>query len=389
MVACRHSPLDDCCVMWAPLMDKAQRSLERALAQQHRQYAAMRAEIGLVMTEQCPVGCRHCLASCTMQASDLPPLKTHLAWIAQVSRVDRCQSISITGGEPFVHSERLLQIVDGCRTHGLRATVFTSAFWATSDKIAVRRLQQLSRAGLTGITVSSDRYHQERIPLANVARVLRASKACGINARLALTYGPRGCSADQVMRSLRRRLGPSTLDGVQIEAGGIVKAGRARALEFPATPPAKQTKLVCNALGPVIQRDGTVAGCCRAPLPGSSPLILGDLNVDGFPSIYRRFLTHPIIPFIQTWGLIEMVERLIDEGLATELAGYCDASEEKICELCQAILAEPARVAFFAKLFRDPDVRRGIGTLAFLLYGDSALLAGLEESSHAERGRTM
>jgi len=358
-------------------MDKAQRSLERALAQQYRQYAAMRTEIGLVMTEQCPVGCGHCLASCTVQASDLPPLETHLAWIAQVSRVDRCQSISITGGEPFVCFERLLQVVDGCRSHGLRTTVFTSAYWATSDEIAVRSLQQLARAGLTGITVSSDRYHQESIPLANVARVLRASKACGINARLALTYGPRGRGADQAVRDLRRQLGPRILSGVEIEAGGIVKAGRAYELEFPATLPAKQPKLVCNALGPVIQRDGTVAGCCRAPLPGSSPLILGDLHVADFASIYQRFLTHPIIPFIQTWGLIEMLERLIEEGLAMELAGYRDAGEEQICELCQAILAEPARVAFFAELFRDPGERRRMGTLAFLLYGDSALLEGL------------
>ena len=100
-------------------------------------------------------------------------------------------------------------------------------------------------------------------------------------------------------------------------------------------------------------------------------------------------MTHPIIPFIQTWGLIEMLERLGNEGLATELAGYRDTSEEQICELCQTILAEPARVAFFADLFRDPEVRRRIGTLAFLLYGDSALLEGSQEPSHAERGRAM
>jgi hypothetical protein len=372
--------------MLAPQMANTQRSLERALAQQHRQYATMRIEVGLVMTEQCPVGCRHCLASCTMQASDLPPIETHLAWIAQVSRVDRCQSISITGGEPFVYFQRLLKVVEGCRIHGLRATVFTSAYWATGDEIVASRLQQLAQAGLTGITVSSDWYHQENIPLANVAWVLRASKACGIKPRLALTYGPHGRGAAQMVRDLRRQLGSRTLDGVQIEAGGIVKAGRACDLEFPATLPEKQPKLVCNALGPVIQRDGTVASCCRAPLSRSSPLILGDLSVEGFRSIYRRFLTHPIIPFIQTWGLIEMLERLIDEGLATELAGYRDASEEKICELCQAILAEPARVAFFAELFRDPEVRRRMGILAFLLYGDSALLEDLdEESRYAER----
>jgi hypothetical protein len=348
--------------------------LQRSLARQFRQYAAMRSDIGLVMTEQCPVGCRHCLASCTMEASDLPPLATHLAWVAQVARVDRCKALTITGGEPFVYYQRLLEIVHGCRAHGLRASVFTSAYWATRDEIADLKLQQLAEAGLTGITVSSDEYHQERIPLTNVVRVLRASQDRGIAPKISLTCAPHGPGGDQLESDLRRRLGRHALDGVEIEAGGIVKAGRACELAFFASQPAERSKLVCNALGPVIGGDGTVAACCRAPLPGDSPLILGDLDTEEFESIYRRFLEHPIIPFIQTWGLIEMLERLLDEGLASGLVDYRDATEEQICELCQAILADQAHVSFFTDLLHDPEVRGRLGILTFVLYGDPALL---------------
>ncbi len=360
--------------MSTPQTARAQQSLEEALAQQYRQHATMRTEIGLALTEQCPVGCRHCLASYTMQASDLPPLETHLAWIAKVSRVDRCKSIIITGGEPFLYFQRLLQVVDGCRTLGLRATVFTSAYWATSGEIAAHRLQQLAHAGLTGITVSTDQYHQASVPLTNVSKVLYAAKECGISPKVALTYLPRERSAAQVKRELRRELGQRALDGVQIEAGGIVKLGRARELAFPAIRPEEQPKLVCNALGPMVQPDGAVTSCCRAPLPSTSPLIIGDLTAEDFQPIYQRFLRHPIIPFIQTWGLLEMLDRLIDEGLAPELVGYRDAREEEICELCQAILSEPARASFFADLFHDPEVRRQLGILSFVLYGDSTLL---------------
>jgi len=350
--------------------------LARSLAQQYRQYAAMRTEISLVLTEQCPVGCKHCLASCTMQAPDLPALESHLAWIAQVSRVDRCTSISITGGEPFLFFRRLLRVVGGCCTHGLSATVFTSAYWATSGGVAVDKLKQLADAGLTGITVSTDEYHRESVPLANVARVLDAAKECGISPKVALTYLPRGRGAAQVRRDLRGELGQRTLDGVQIEAGGIVKLGRAHELVFPGTRPAEQPKLVCNALGPVIQPDGTVASCCRAPLPGTSPLILGNMNSDDFQTIYQRFLSHPIIPFIQTWGCLEMLERLMNAGLATGLEGCRDAREEDICELCQALLSEPAHVSFFSEQFHVPDVRRRLGLLTLVLYGDPALLEG-------------
>ena len=306
----------------------------------------------------------------------MPALEAHLAWIEQVSHVDRCTSISITGGEPFLYFERLLQVVGGCRRHGLRSTVFTSGYWASSGEIAAEKLSQLSHAGLTGITVSADEYHQERVPLANVARVLNAAKGCGISPKVALSYLPRGRGAAQVKRDLRRELGQSTLDGVQIEAGGIVKLGRAHELVFPGRQQGEQPKLVCNALGPVIQLDGTVASCCRAPLPSTSPLIMGDLSTEGFQPIYQRFLSHPVIPFIQTWGLLEMLERLIDEGLATGLEGYRDAREEEICELCQAIFSEPAHVSFFADQSHVPDVRKRLGILTFVLYGDPALLEG-------------
>jgi organic radical activating enzyme len=349
---------------------------QQHLAQQHRRYAAMRTEVGLVLTEQCPVGCRHCLSSSTMQVPDLPALETHLAWIAQVSLVDRCESVFITGGEPFLYFHRLLQVVDGCRTRGLGARVITSAYWATSGETTADKLRQLAHAGLTGITVSTDEYHQERVPLANVSRVLQAAKEYGITPTVAVTYVTRRSDAAQVQGDLRRELGQQTLAGVNVEAGGIVKLGRAYGLAFPETRPALQPKLVCNALGPSIQPDGTVAGCCRAPLAGHSPLIMGDLNAEGFQPIYRRFLSHPIIPFIQTWGLLEMLERLNGEGLAAGLDGYRNAREEEICEVCQAILSEPAHVSFFAELFRVPEVRHRLGILTFVLYGDPALLEG-------------
>ena len=350
---------------------------QRELARQHRQYAAMRTDVGLVMTEQCPVGCRQCLSSSIMKVPNLPPLETHLAWIAEVSQVDRCESLSITGGEPFLYFQRLLQVVDHCRTQGLRATVFTSAYWATSGEIAADKLKQLAHAGLTGITVSTDEYHQASVPLANVSRGLHAAKECGITPKVALTYVPRGRSAAQVKRDLLLELGQRALDGVQVDAGGIVKLGRASELVFPGNRPAEQPKLVCNALGPAIQPDGIVTSCCRAPLPSTSPLILGDLNAEDFQSIYQRFSSHPIIPFIQTWGLLEMLERLIDDGLAEGLEGHRDAREEEICQVCQAILSEPAHVSFFAEQFHVPEVRKRLGILTFVLYGDPSLLEGL------------
>jgi hypothetical protein len=222
--------------------------------------------------------------------------------------------------------------------------------------------------------VSTDQYHQEYIPLANVARVLHAAKEGGISPTISLTYLTRGRSAAQVKSTLQRELGQHTLDDVQIKTGGIVKLGRARELEFPGIRLTQQHKLVCNAVGPIIQPDGTVASCCRAPLPDTSPLIVGDLNVEGFEQVYQRFLEHPVIPFIQTWGLIEMLERLIDQGLADELSDYRNAAEEQICELCQAILSVEAHFLFFTKLFHNPEERRRLGILTFLLYGDTSLL---------------
>ena len=168
-----------------------------------------------------------------------------------------------------------------------------------------------------------------------------------------------------------------TLDGVYIKTGAIVKLGRAYDLEFPNIKMAQQPKLVCNAIGPIIQPSGTVASCCRAPLPDNSPLILGNLNSEDFDSIYQRFLSHPLIPFIQAWGLIGVLEKMINQGLAEELTDYRNTSEEKICELCQVIFSDETRISYLAELFFDSEVRRQLGILTFLLYGDTSLLESM------------
>ena len=67
-------------------------------------------------------------------------------------------------------------------------------------------------------------------------------------------------------------------------------------------------------------------------------------------------------------------DRLLDEGLAAGMQGYRDARAEEICELCQAILSEPAHVSFFAEQFHVPEVRKRLGILTFVLYGDPTLL---------------
>ena len=200
---------------------------KKALTQRHSDYRLRQSCVGFVLTERCPVGCRHCINDSTMQTSRPRDLTKQLEWIAAVGKSGLCENVNITGGEPFLNFEDLVILIRTIRDHRMRPTLVTSAVWATDDDITRLKLERLAAAGLNGIAVSADEFHQENVPLANVARVLAESRSRGIALGIALAYMENSDTPTRKVRALKRDLGPELLRDVTIVKGPIIKAGRA------------------------------------------------------------------------------------------------------------------------------------------------------------------
>jgi MoaA/NifB/PqqE/SkfB family radical SAM enzyme len=86
--------------------------------------------------------------------------------------------IHITGGEPFLYWERLLEIIQEARKHklGLVDMIETNGFWATDGKIVVERLKTLDEIGMSRLKISCDPFHQEYVDIEPVRRLAQTAK---------------------------------------------------------------------------------------------------------------------------------------------------------------------------------------------------------------------
>jgi MoaA/NifB/PqqE/SkfB family radical SAM enzyme len=263
-----------------------------------------------------------------------------------------------------------MDVVEVIRKHGMRPSVMTSAYWARSDVATEKLLTPLVHAGLDGLGVSVDEFHQEKVPLQNVLRAIRTAKRLGLWVGVAFRYYGRDESAKEAACELRDILGEVFEDVDIVNVGPIQKEGQAsQQVEFTQQHLEKQGKIInCGPFSPTIWPDGTVSSCCGPRLSERNPLVIGNLNYEPFTEIYQRFREHPIIPFLEVLGLTKMVEELNDNGLGGNLKDF--VAPEETCSLCQKMLTNVTYIDFFVKKFRDPAFRRQLGVRRFLLYGN-------------------
>jgi MoaA/NifB/PqqE/SkfB family radical SAM enzyme len=139
----------------------------------------------IVLTEVCHVGCAHCgyIGSKRDREVEAPEL---VNWIEQMIAYG-IPEIIFTGGEAFERYDILAAGVKQARQCGSKISVFTSSFWASSRTEAVRTLRGLD--GLTKVYLSTDLYHQKRVPFSYVRNAVDAAIELGIpKINLNITY---------------------------------------------------------------------------------------------------------------------------------------------------------------------------------------------------------
>jgi MoaA/NifB/PqqE/SkfB family radical SAM enzyme len=83
------------------------------------------------------------------------------------------EKIHLTGGEPFLCYEHLLDVMHKAKEQdfGNVDLIETNAFWAVDDNIIRERLKQLDELGMKKLKISCDPFHQEYIDLELVRRL--------------------------------------------------------------------------------------------------------------------------------------------------------------------------------------------------------------------------
>jgi len=129
---------------------------------------------GLLLTYKCNCRCEFCYYNCSPNQGGLMPLETFIsAWRSLKILSPDSAKVHITGGEPFLYWEHLVELLEEAKKQNLGPVdlIETNAFWAVDEKITIERLKTLDELGLQRLKVSCDPFHQEYVDIEPVRRL--------------------------------------------------------------------------------------------------------------------------------------------------------------------------------------------------------------------------
>jgi MoaA/NifB/PqqE/SkfB family radical SAM enzyme len=155
------------------MLDLCENAYNRTRARSESKFKLWRSA-GLLLTYRCNAACEFCYYHCTPAKGGLMPVELCLAaWKSLRNLAGETAKIHLTGGEPFLHWEHLVNILAEAQRRNLGPVdlVETNGFWATSDPLVRERLQRLLDLGVQRLKISVDPFHQEYVPIAPVQRL--------------------------------------------------------------------------------------------------------------------------------------------------------------------------------------------------------------------------
>jgi MoaA/NifB/PqqE/SkfB family radical SAM enzyme len=251
--------------------------------------------------------------------------------------------VHLTGGEPFLYWDRLIEILQEGKKRNLGPAdiIETNGFWATSPEITTKRLKALDELGMHRLKISTDPFHQEYVDIEPV-RLLANMASDILGSDRVLVRWRKYLEAPVKMKGLSP-LGDGLRQGEDLEQQylGALRdypcrfTGRAggKLAESAATVPIESIKpMTCKmdflgAKGVHIDPFGNVFnGTC-------SGIIIGNVNAKNLEDIWKDFSP----------AQNEFISTLFEQGPAGLLENTAIISYKKSkvyankCHLCTSI----------------------------------------------------
>jgi hypothetical protein len=155
------------------MLNLSDNTYNRGLARDEPKFKLWRSA-GLMLTYRCNAACEFCYYHCSPRKGGLMPVETCLAaWRSLHILAGAEARIHLTGGEPFLYWDHLVEILRKGKEEGLGPVdlVETNGFWATDDRLAAERLNMLIALGMQRLKISVDPFHQEYVDIEPARRL--------------------------------------------------------------------------------------------------------------------------------------------------------------------------------------------------------------------------
>jgi pyruvate-formate lyase-activating enzyme len=293
------------------------------------------SKILVSVTEVCTVGCRHCGFIGSIR--ERQPAEAEIAsWVTQACDFG-IGTIIFTGGEPFQRFNLLKAGVAAAARHPARPGIgcFTSSFWGKNPATVDKFLDQLP--GLTHFYLSTDVFHQERVPAQYVRNVIDGAIARGI-AHLSLCITVAQDAEEQQIRSLYQDYG----DRLLISVDKVISSPHIDPVAATTHPPEPgHFATHCYLHTPIVNPNGDLCACHAAKVGAHHPqqkdvYFLGNLKEKSFGQIMAEADENYSYQFLRAFGP-QGVARLIgeDPGLRRRFGGSTFSSG---CDMCSRVL---------------------------------------------------
>ncbi len=149
-----------------------------SLGRQDEKFKVWRSA-GLLLTYRCNASCEFCYYNCSPKQAGLMPVETVInSWRSLKELAGEATKVHITGGEPFLYWEHLVEVLREASKAGLGPIdlIETNGFWATDGSIVKERLKILDELGMNRFKVSCDPFHQEYVDIEPVGRLAETAK---------------------------------------------------------------------------------------------------------------------------------------------------------------------------------------------------------------------
>lgn len=290
----------------------------------------------IALTNKCPITCRMCFNDSGMHRKEEMKLDDALRYVEEAVSIG-AKNFGISGGEPFLCPEKLEKIVAVAASHGLKVNCTTNAFWAETLRKAEIILKNLESKRLHSLGISVDDFHQEFIPVKNVAHAIKAAKKAHIK-EITLS-----CTTTSKNRNMKYYCLYLNLLGVDLSGVNLLETVRmpiGRGAEyFPESDlrpldefPANVSLEFCFEKV-LIDPEGMVFPCCNYFI---SPI--GDMNNNSLDQMLEKADKNPYVQMLKAHGPVYLLHQLVDEGkLSIGESKFAD-----LCHICAYIFQLPS-----------------------------------------------
>ena len=318
------------------------------------------------------MGCAHCGFIGAVREREPEPGEM-AAWVKEACEYG-IPLIIFTGGEPFERFECLEQGVAAAESMGTPAAVFTSSFWAATPEATMALLCRLP--GLKHLYLSSDPFHQRRVPYQNVYNAISAAIQLSIpKISIVVTY-----TNDEERRDVRRQYE---------QYGGRLRFCEERVIPNPnfskrvlreqgtlRAPKPEEYRCNCEIGTPIVNPNGDVFSCHVGKAAAHRDLrhltyFLGNLHEARFRDIMSAAACRADYQFLRTHGA-QGVARLFEEepGLIRAVGRDGFTTE---CDMCFSVLTSSEGRAALNRHVSRPDVRDAIDMRLALIFGEDIM----------------